>query len=265
MIQTEHPQLVRAAVERLRQSDLCPGCKVLLVCRKEDFAAFEDLPDVELLTYSRRRGRFPRLWWRMCRFRADVVAAVFCDRPVFRKQKLLFFLLPVRRRLIFDARAQAYPLRLGNLIEILRSKCHRANLPVMEATILYLPTEKDSIALKILGRLQDRELVGPGRILVLCSEAKRDLYESRREVHGIVTYESGRRRTNLRRIYHLARMRVDVVVAILSAPSIFRPHKHLFLLLPARSRLAFNVHGDCRYVKRSVRSLLRALWSGVCF
>ena len=265
MLQTEHPQLVRAAVERLGKSDLYPGCKVLLVCRKEDFASFQDLPDVELLTYSRRRGRLSRLWPRMSQFRADVVAAVFCGRPVFRKQKLLFFLLPVRRRLIFDARAQAYPLRLGNLIEILRSKRHRSNLPVMEATILYLPTEKDSIALKILGRLQDHDLVGPGRILVLCSEAKRDLYESRREVHGVVTYESGRHRANLRRIYRLARMRVDVVVAILSTRPIFRPHKHLFLLLPARSRLAFNVHGDCRYAKRSVRSLLRALWSGVCF
>lgn len=263
MIQTEHPQLVHAAVKRLRTSDLYPGCTVLLVCREEDAASFEDLPDVELLTYSQRGGgQFPGLWQQISKFRADAVCAVFCGRPVFRKQKLLFFLLPVRRRVIFDARAQAYPLRVRNIVEILRSRRHRPNLPVMEETILYLPTEEDSIALKILGRLQDPKIVGPGRILVLCSEAKRALYEARPDVDRILAYEPGHHWANLRRIWRLARMRVDVIVAILADDRIFRPHKHLFLALPARSRLAFNEHGECRYVKRSLLGFLRALWRG---
>lgn len=95
MLQTEHPQLVRAAVEKLRKSDLYPGCKVLLVCRQEDLESFEDLPDVELLTYARSRGeRLSDLWRRMSGFRADLVCAVFGGRAGFRLQKSFSFWFP---------------------------------------------------------------------------------------------------------------------------------------------------------------------------
>lgn len=265
MLQTEHPRLVRAAVEKLRKSDLYPGCKVLLVCRQEDLGSFEDLPDVEFLTYSRPRGeRFSGLWRRMSGFRADLVCAVFGGRPVFRLQKLLFFLVPGRRRLIFDARAQAYPLRLGNIRAIRRRSRYEDVAPAPEATILYLPTEADSIALEVLARLQDRKVIGPGRLLVFCSDAKRALYESRPEVNEVVAYGSGQGLQNLRTVLRLARMKVDVVVAILSGRPIFRAHKRLFLLLPARARLVFNEHGDCHYVRRNLRGLL-GLWRAASF
>ncbi len=260
MLQTEHPQLVRAAVEKLRKSNLYPGCKVLLVCRQEDLESFQDLPDVEFVTYARSRGnRFSDLWRRMSGFRADLVCGVFSGRPVFRKQKLLFFLLPIRRRLIFDAQAQPYPLRFRNLPQILRRSRHQEALPEMEATILFLPTEEDSIALEVLRRLQDRKIVGPGRILVFCSDVKKILYESQSEVSEVVAYGNRQGLRNLRTVLRLARMKVDVVVAILSGRPIFRAHKRLFFLLPARSRLVFNEHGDCHYVKRSVGDLL-GLW-----
>ena len=265
MLQTEHPQLVRAAVEKLRKSDLYSGCKVLLVCRQDDLRFFEDLPDVEFLTYTRRRDdQFFGLWRRISSFRADLVCGVFCGRPVFRKQRLLFFLVYGGGRLIFDARARAYRLRLRNLKEILRSRRNRAALPPMEGTILYLPTEEDSIALEVLGRLQDRKIIGPGRILVFCSEAKRALYESRPDVSEVVAYGFRQRLRNVRVVLGLARIKVDVVVAILSGRPIFRAHKRLFLLLPARSRLVFNEHGDCHYVKRNLRDLL-ALWRAGSF
>lgn len=265
MVQTEHPQLVRAAVEKLRKSDLYPDCKVLLVCRQEDLGAFEDLPGVEFLTYSRHRDdRFSGLWRRMAAYRADLVCAVFCGRPIFRKQKLLFYLLPVRRRLIFDARAQPYSLQLRNLRRIRRRSRYREDLPAMEATILYLPTEEDSIALGVLEKLQDRKIIGPGRLLVFCSGAKKSLFESRPEVSEVVAYGSGQKLQNLKTVLRLARMKVDVVVAILSGRPIFRAHKRLFLLLPARSRLVFNEHGDCHYVKRNLRGLL-GLWRAASF
>ena len=265
MLQTEHPQLVRAAVEKLRKSDMHPGCKVLLVCRKEDLESFRDLPDVECLTYSRSRGdRFSGLWRRMSGFRADLVCAVFGGRPVFRLQKLLFFLAPGRSRLIFDARAQPYSLRLGNIAAIRRRSRYEEVFPAAEATILYLPTESDSIALEVLERLQDRKIIGPGRILVFCSEAKRDLYESRPEVSEVIAYGFGQKLRKLRMVLRLARMRADVVVAILSGRPIFRAHKRLFLLLPARARLVFNEHGDCHYVKRNLRGLL-GLWRAGSF
>ena len=263
MLQTEQPELVRAAVEKLRKSDLYPGCKILLVCRQEDLGSFEDLPDVELLSYSRSRGdRFSGLWRRMSGFRADLVCAVFGGRPVFRLQKLLFFLVPGRRRLIFDARAQPYPLRLCNIPAIRRRSRYREVFPDAEATILYLPTESDSIALEVLERLQDRKIIGPGRILVFCSEAKKDLFESRPEVSEVVAYGFGQKLRKLRIVLRLARMRVDVVVAILSGRPIFRAHKRLFLLLPARARLVFNEHGDCHYVKRNLRGLTGLLRAG---
>lgn len=265
MLQTEHPQLVRAAVEKLRKSDRAPGCKVLLVCRQEDLGSFEDLPEVEFLPYSRSRGdRFSGLWRRMSGYRADLVCAVFSGRPVFRLQKLLFFLVPGRRRLIFDARAQAYPLSLGNIGAIRRRSRYEERLPAPEATILYLPTEADSIALEVLERLQDRKIIGPGRLLVFCSDAKKALYESRPEVSEVVAYGSGQGLQNLRTVLRLARMKVDVVVAILSGRPIFRAHKRLFLLLPARSRLVFNEHGDCHYVRRTLRGLL-GLWRAASF
>ncbi len=260
MLQTEHPQLVRAAVEKLRKSNQYPGSRVLLVCRQEDLGSFHDLPDVEFLTYARSRGdRFSDLWRGMSGFRADLVCGVFSGRPVFRKQKLLFFLLPVRRRLIFDARAQPHPLRLRNLPQILRRSRHQEALPEMGATILYLPTEEDSIALDVLRRLQDRKIVGPGRILVFCSDVKKIFYESRPEVSEVVTYGLRQSLRNMRTVLRLARMKVDVIVAILSGRPIFRAHKRLFFLLPARSRLVFNEHGDCHYVKRNLRDLL-GLW-----
>lgn len=126
--------------------------------------------------------------------------------------------------------------------------------PSGEFTILFLPTEEDSIALGTLRKLKDRKVVDPGRILVFCSEAKKTLFESQPEVSEVVVYQPGQTWRNLRAVLGLARMRVDVVVAIRSRRSIFRAHKRLFRLLPARARLVFNEHGDCQYVTRSLQN-----------
>lgn len=141
------------------------------------------------------------------------------------------------------------------------------NPPSGEFTILFLPTEEDSIALGALRRLKDRKVVDPGRILVFCSETKKTLFESQPEVSEVVVYRTGQNWRNIRTIIGLARMRVDVVVAIRSFRPIFRAHKRLFRLLPARARLVFNEHGDCYYVTRSFRNLkytvrdLLGLWN----
>ena len=260
VLQTEHPLLVRAAVEKLRNSGLYPGCKLALVCRQEDYESFEDLPDVELMAFPRRGNyRFLDLWRRISEFSPDLICAILNRRPIFRKQKLLFFLLPVRRRLIFDGRMKPYHLRFANLQAILRRSRYEEDLPGKESTILYLPTEADSASLEVLGRLQDRKIVGPGRVRVFCSITKETLYESRPEVSEVVTYESGQTLANLRTILRLARMRVDVIAAIFSGRPVSRLHKLMFLLLPARSRLVFNEHGDCWYLWRTPQGLLN-LW-----
>jgi len=139
--------------------------------------------------------------------------------------------------------------------------------PSGEFTILFLPTEEDSIALGALRKLKDRKVVDPGRILVFCSETKKTLFESQPEVSEVVAYQPGQTWRNLRAILGLARMRVDVVVAIRSRRPIFRAHKRLFRLLPARARLVFNEHGDCQYVTRSLQNFkhtfrdLLGLWT----
>ncbi len=237
-----------------------PGCKLALVCRQEDYESFEDLPDVELMAFPRRGNyRFLDLWRRISEFSPDLICAILNRRPIFRKQKLLFFLLPVRRRLIFDGRMKPYHLRFANLQAILRRSRYEEDLPGKESTILYLPTEADSASLEVLGRLQDRKIIGPGRIRVFGPKTKKTLYESWPEVSEVVTYESGQTLANLRTILKLARMRVDVLAAIFSGRPIFRLHKLMFLLLPARARLVFNEHRGCWYLRRTPRGLLNLL------
>ena len=260
VLQTDHPRLVRAALEALRKPSLYPGCKLALVCRQEDFESFQDLSDVELLAFPRRGDyRIVDLWRRISEFSPDLISAVFNRRPVFRKQKLLFFLLPVWRRLIFDGQMQAYDLRLANFQAILRRSRYEEDLPEKESTILFLPTESDAASLEVLGRLRDRKIVGPGQVRVFCSITKKTLYESRPEVSEVVTYESGQTLSNLRTILRLARMRVGVSAAIFSGRPVFRLHKLMFLLLPARARLVFNEHRDCWYLRRTPRGLVN-LW-----
>ena len=147
------------------------------------------------------------------------------------------------------------------------TEARTGHLPSREITILFLPTEKDSIALGALRRLQDPKVVDPGRILVFCSEAKKTLFQSQPEVSEVVVYQPGQNWRNIRTVLGLAMMRVDVVVAILSPRPMFRPHKRLFRILPARARLVFNEHGDCYYATRSFRNLkhtfrdLLGLWN----
>ena len=147
------------------------------------------------------------------------------------------------------------------------TEARTGNLPGGEITILFLPTEEDSVALAALRRLKDRKVVDPGRVLVFCSETKKTLFQSQPEVSEVVVYQPGQNWRNIRTVLGLAMMRVDVVVAIRSGRPIFRAHKRLFRLLPARARLVFNEHGDCYYVTRSFQDLkhtsrdLLGLWN----
>ena len=135
------------------------------------------------------------------------------------------------------------------------AEARTGKLPGGEITILFLPTEEDSIALGALRRLKDRKVVDPGRILVFCAETKKTLFESQPEVSEVIVYQPGQNWKNIRTILELAMMRVDIVVAILSPRPIFRAHKRLFRILPARARLVFNEHGDCYYATRSFQDL----------
>ena len=88
--------------------------------------------------------------------------------------------------------------------------------------------------------------------LVFCREDKRPLYEALPGVKEVRTYAPGRTWENLKAVLDLARSRVEVVSSIFSPQPAFRLQKLLFVLLPARHRLAFNQEDlNCYYLKGS--------------
>ena len=251
VIQTESPTYVRRAIEVLRKPEMFPRSRICLLCRKEDADRFRNVSSLErVLTYSRRKvGSNVGLWRDLKGF--DAVAAVFSGRGVFRKQKLLYFLLPIRHHLAFNARSDCYRLTPRTLFWTLRkdpSFFSAEKQPV--SPILFLLTDEDSRARKAIERLQDPKVVSPQPIWVFCREDKRSFYQALPGVEEVRTYTPGRTRENLKAVLALARSRVEVVSSIFSPQPAFRLQKLLFVLLPARHRLAFNQEDlNCYYLK----------------
>ena len=244
VIQTESPTYVRRAIKVLRKPEMFPRSRICLLCRKEDADRFRNISGLErVLTYSRRKvWNNMGLWRDLKGF--DAVAAVFSGRGVFRKQKLLYFLLPIRHHLAFNARSDCYRLTPRTLSWTLRkdpSFFAAEKQPV--SSILFFPTEEDSKAVEAIGRLQDPK-VGAKSIVVFCREDKRPLYEALPIVEAVWTYAPGSSLRHLRTWARLLRTRVDLVCAIFSGRPIFLLQKFLFLVLRARNRLVFNENLD---------------------
>ena len=253
VIQTESPTYVRRAIEVLRKPEMFPRSRICLLCRKEDADRFRGTSGLErIVTYSRQKvWRSLGLWRDLKGFDADMVAAVFSGRGVFRLQKLLYFLLPIRRHLALNARSDCYRLTPRTLFWTLRkdpSFFAAEKQPV--SPILFLLTDKDSRARKAVEKLQDPKVVSPQPIWVFCREDKRSFYQALPGVEEVRTYAPGRTRENLKAVLALARSRVEVVSSIFSPQPAFRLQKLLFVLLPARHRLAFNQEDlNCYYLK----------------
>ena len=95
-------------------------------------------------------------------------------------------------------------------------------------------------------------MVSPQPIWVFCREDKRSFYQALPGVEEVRTYAPGRTWENLKTVLALARSRVEVVSSIFSPQPAFRLQKLLFVLLPARHRLAFNQEDlNCYYLKGS--------------
>ena len=253
VIQTESPTYVRRAIEVLRKPEMFPRSRICLLCRKEDADRFRNVSGLEsVLTYSRRKvGSNVGLWRDLKGF--DAVAAVFSGRGVFRKQKLLYFLLPIRHHLAFNARSDCYRLTPRTLSWTLRKDPSFFAAEKQPASpILFLLTDEDSRARKAIERLQDPKVVSPQPIWVFCREDKRSFYQALPGVEEVRTYAPGRTWENLKAVLDLARSRVEVVSSIFSPQPAFRLQKLLFVLLPARHRLAFNQEDlNCYYLKGS--------------
>ena len=266
VIQTESPTYVRRAIEVLRKPEMFPRSRICLLCRKEDADRFRNVSGLEsVLTYSRRKvGSNVGLWRDLKGF--DAVAAVFSGRGVFRKQKLLYFLLPIRHHLAFNARSDCYRLTPRTLFWTLRKDPSFFAAEKQPASpILFLLTDEDSRARKAIERLQDPQVVSPHPIWVFCREDKRSFYQALPGVEEVRTYAPGRTWENLKTVLALARGRVEVVSSIFSPQPAFRLQKLLFVLLPARHRLAFNQEDlNCYYLKGSHdRSGQPSVWGTV--
>ena len=264
VIQTESPAYVKPAIEALRKPEMFPRAQICLLCRKEDVEAFSDVAGLEkILTFSRENAWSSLGLWRDLRgFDADMVAAVFSGRGVFRKQKLLYFLLPIRHHLALNARSDCYRLTLRTLSWTLR-KDPSFFVPEGQpaSPILFLPTDEDSQAQKAVEKLRDPNVVSTQPIWIFCRDDKRSFYEALPGVDEVRTYTPGQHRKNLKTVLALARSRVEVVSSIFSPRPTFRLQKLLFVLLPARYRLAFNEDLNCYYLKGSPdRSRRPSVW-----
>ena len=255
VVQTESPTYVRRAIAALRKPEMFPRSRICLLCREEDADRFSGISGLErILTYSRQKvWRSLGLRRDLKGFDADMVAAVFSGRRVFRKQKLLYFLLPIRHHLAFNARSDCYRLTPRTLFWTFRkdpSFFAAEKQPV--SPILFLLTAEDSKAVEAIEKLQNPKVVSPQPIVVFCREDKRSFYQALPGVEEVRTYAPGRTWENLKTVLALVRSRVEVVSSIFSPQPAFRLQKLLFVLLPARHRLAFNQEDlNCYYLKGS--------------
>ncbi|MFQ5928417.1 MAG: hypothetical protein ACE5MK_01870 [Acidobacteriota bacterium] len=252
LVQTETPLYVSHVIRKLKEKSLFPRSQIVLLCRRQDRHEFEANPQVnQILTYSRRhlRANF-RIWKEIKRLAPDLVCAIFSGRPYFRKPKLLFFLLPIRRHLVFNAKLDCYYITLRTFFWIFRREpLLFAGADEVRNRVVLIQTADDRKTLQALPSLMDAKVVPQARISVYCAEEKRDIFESLPEVEKVFTYDLRKPWKSLQTIGRMARLDTDLVAAIFSGRPIFRKQKILFFLLPARNRLVFNENLDCFYLR----------------
>jgi hypothetical protein len=121
-IQTESPEKSGRAISIMKSPEVSRGGPLSVFCSEADRGYFEELPEVQtVFTYKPRalKESLPALL-RLFRTRPDVIGAVFSDRRIFRLQKLLFFLLPARHRLVFNENFDCFYLRPGTVRHLFR-------------------------------------------------------------------------------------------------------------------------------------------------
>jgi hypothetical protein len=126
LVQTEAPSFLLSAIGKVGEEHY-PHCEIVLLCREDDRKEFEANPNIyQILTYSRSH-----LWSNLQLGRAikkvnpDLVAAVLSRRPIFRKPRLLFFLLSFRKRLALDENLDSFHLSWRNVHQFLLSSSDR--------------------------------------------------------------------------------------------------------------------------------------------
>ena len=261
VMQTEHSQMVRESIRRLRGPRLYPQARCTVVCRPEDCLVFEDLTGVDsVLPYPRGPAAWLHLARRLRREKPSLVSLVVSGRRVFSLHKLFVLaLFPFSSKLVFNARLDAYWLNLRSLPRVFRREPLLLEDPgAADHEILLIQTDATDTTLKVLEALLAGKAVGQGEVRLLCREEDRRQFLPRMAETDISTWTPGISLENLKLMMKLCRINRDVVTAIFSGRPVFRLQKLAFFLLPARNRLVFNENVDCFYLaRRRFSSVLR--------
>jgi ADP-heptose:LPS heptosyltransferase len=122
LIQTESDGETLQAVKTLLSGKVVPNEKIAILCSEDKKEAFGELPAVERV-YTYKPGRFFAnlgTLRELIRTNRDVVGALFTGRPIYRFQKLLFFVLPARNRLVFNENQDCFYLKRGRFARLFR-------------------------------------------------------------------------------------------------------------------------------------------------
>lgn len=248
LIQTETVPHVAEVIKKLKGKELFPDSKLILLCRGEDRDRFEANPQVnQLLTFEKRLKNYYQLWRQLRDLNPDIVCALFSGRSYFKKPKLLFFLLPIRWRLVFNAKLDCYDFKLRTFLRVFRQKPLLLESTVSDdlPRLLMIQTEHHSEVIRALEKARTKKVVPEARVSVLCHQNMESTFRSLPNVEEIYTYDSKDLLEGLRIIRRITDSGTDVVAAIFSGRPIFLKQKILFFLLPARKKLIFNENLDC--------------------
>lgn len=259
-IQTEDRRHSDHALRRLRGETLFPESELAVLCPERERRHFESLREVDrVIAYRSSLGDGWRAYREVLRYSPEVVTGIFSGRPVFRKQKLLFWLLADRRRLVFNARLDCYWLTLRTVPRLLRREPLLFPVSAPAPEVLLIQTAGPETTRKAIETLATEKVSGSKAVTVLCSEDLGDYFRQLPQVRQVLPLRPSARTANLRLLRRLWRTNHEVTAALYTGGRGFRLRKLLLLLLPTRNRLVFNANLDCFYIRR------RASWKLIRF
>ncbi len=121
-IQTEDDPTCVSTIRQLEDPQVAKVGRIIVYCREDKKAVFESCGRVDqIITYrSLSLRRALRHLRDIRRLKCDTVCAIFSGRPIYRAQKLLFFLTGARNKLVFNENEDCFYLRRDTLRHLFR-------------------------------------------------------------------------------------------------------------------------------------------------
>jgi ADP-heptose:LPS heptosyltransferase len=124
LIQTADDSATLRALRKTRDPRVTKPAPFLVFCRRDKKDLFAGLPDVDdVITYEpNRRLKSLGTLLRLLKLDIEVVTGLFTGESIFHLQKLLFFILPARHRLVFNHNLDCYYLNRSTFWSLFRSE-----------------------------------------------------------------------------------------------------------------------------------------------